>query len=265
MEDRKVRVRDIDICYRTIGKGFPLVMIMGLTANMDWWDPEFINALSKKYHLVLFDNRGAGRTETPPGEFSIKQFADDTAGLMDALGIERAHILGVSMGGMIAQELALNYPWKVEKLVLCVTFCGGDKTVYASSEVLQKLTDLSGTLEERVRRFLALLFPEEWLSQNPNYLVEFTKRYMIAPTSDANAARQFMATTKFNTYDRLPEIQCPTLVACGSKDILIPPENSRIIAERIPGARLVEFEGAGHAFISQCRDKFLEILFNFLG
>lgn len=264
MEDKKVRVRDIDICYRTTGEGFPLVMIMGLTANMDWWDPEFIDALSKKYHVVLFDNRGAGRTQAPPGQFSIKQFADDTAGLMDALGIELAHILGVSMGGMIAQELALNYPEKVKKLVLCVTFCGGEKTVYASREVLEKLTDLSGSLEERVKRFSTLLFPEEWLLQHPEYLDDFMKRYMIAPTSDQNAARQFMATTTFNTYERLPQIKCPTLVACGSEDVLIPPENSRIIAERIPGSRLVEFKGAGHGFINQCRREFLEILFDFL-
>ncbi len=265
MENKKVRVGDIDICYRMIGEGFPLVMIMGLTANMDWWDPQLVEALSKKYRLILFDNRGAGRTQAPPGDFSIKQFADDTAGLMDALNVERAHVLGVSMGGMIAQELVLNYPEKVEKLILCCTFSGGDKTVYASREVLQKMTDLSGTLEERVKRFSSLLFPEDWLLEHPDYLDDFLRRYMIAPITDENAARQFMATVTFNTCDRLPQISCPTLVATGSKDVLIPPENSRIIAERIPGAKLVEFVGAGHGFINQCREEFLKTLFDFLG
>ena len=94
----KVTVGDIDMCYQVIGEGHPLVMIMGLTANMDWWDPELLESLSKRYRVLIFDNRGAGRTDAPPGEFTIKQFADDTAGLIDTLGFDHAHVMGVSMG-----------------------------------------------------------------------------------------------------------------------------------------------------------------------
>ena len=261
----KVCVRDIDMCYRVMGEGHPLVMIQGLTANMDWWDPRFLEDMSSRYKVLIFDNRGAGRTEAPPGEFSIKQFADDTVGLMEAVGIDRAHVLGVSMGGMIAQELVLNYPEKVDKLVLCVTFCGGQESVLATPEVMAKLADRSGTDEERARRTLTLLFPEEWLKEHEEQFDEFFASYMKAPVTDENALRQFVATTKFSTHDRLPLIDKPTLVACGAEDILIPPENSRILADRIPGAKLIAYEGAGHGYISQCQEEFTDALIGFLG
>lgn len=260
-----VKVCDLEVCYRVLGDGPPLVLIMGLTANMDWWDAGFLEALSKRHRVLLFDNRGAGRTEAPPDtDITIEQMADDTAGLMDAVGMESADIMGVSMGGMIAQELALKYPGKVNRLVLCVTFCGGQETVLASREVLQKLVDRSGTPEEQVRRFMGLMFSDGWLAENESYMGDFVDRYLKAPATDMNAARQFMATQRFSTYDRLPLIDKPTLVACGADDILIPAENSRIIAGRIPGARLVEYEDAGHGFINQCMEKFLDTLEAFL-
>ena len=118
----KVKVNDIQIYYEVHGEGFPLVMIYGSTGRLDGWDPRLVEGLSKHFKLVLFDNRGAGRTETSNREYTVRLFADDTAGLMDALGISKAHILGISMGGAIAQELVLNYPEKVSKLVLCSTY-----------------------------------------------------------------------------------------------------------------------------------------------
>ena len=117
----KVKVNDIQIYYEVKGKGFPLVMINGLSDNLTCWDPRLIEALSKKFKLVMFDNRDVGRTDTSEREHPMKTFADDTAGLMKALAISKAHILGISMGGMIAQELVLNHPEKVAKLVLCST------------------------------------------------------------------------------------------------------------------------------------------------
>lgn len=260
-----MKVGDIDVSYQLMGEGPPIVLIMGLTANMDWWEPEFLSALSRRHRVLMFDNRGAGRTPAPPEtELTIKQMADDTAGLMDAVGMERADVLGVSMGGMIAQELSLSYPEKVNRLILCVTFCGGKETVYPSREVLAKLVDRSGTPEELVWRFGTLMFREEYMLANRDYFDDFFVRYSKAPCTDENAARQFMATQTFSTYDRLPQLDKPTLVACGAEDVLIPPENSRVIAGQIPGARLVEFEGAGHGFTNQCREDFLEVLEDFL-
>ena len=253
------------MCYQVMGERQPLVMIMGLTANIDWWDLPSLEDLSSRYKLLIFDNRGAGRTDAPPGEFSIKQFADDTVGLMDALDFGHAHVLGYSMGGMIAQELVLNYPEKVDKLVLCATFCGGKETVQASQEVLNKLINRPPTAEEQAKVSLTLLYSEEWLETHKEYSDDFLEAYMRAPATDENALRQFMACANLSTYDRLPTIDKPTLVACGAEDILIPPENSRIIARSIPGAKLVEYEGAGHGFMYQCREEFAPVLVDFLG
>ena len=120
----KIKVNDIQMFYEVHGEGFPLIMIMGFTGNTSWWDPRWIQTLSEKFKVIAFDNRGAGRTDISDREYSIKLFAEDTAGLMNALGIPQANVLGISMGGMIAQELVLNYPEKVKKLVLCSTYCG---------------------------------------------------------------------------------------------------------------------------------------------
>ena len=114
----KVKVNGINMHYEVHGDGFPIVMITGVSFCLKIWDNVLIDSLSKQFKVILFDNRGAGQTDIPEGEYTIKMMADDTTGLMDALNIERAHILGFSMGGMIAQEVALNYPQKVEKLIL---------------------------------------------------------------------------------------------------------------------------------------------------
>jgi pimeloyl-ACP methyl ester carboxylesterase len=117
----KVKVNDIHMYYETKGEGYPLVMIYGFGGNLNAWDPRLVEGLSKHFKLILFDHRGAGRTDESDREYTIRLFADDTAGLMNALGISRANVLGISMGGMIAQELAINYPRNVSKLILCST------------------------------------------------------------------------------------------------------------------------------------------------
>lgn len=261
-----IEAGEIKVCYKLEGQGYPLVLIMGFTGNMDWWDPELIEALAAKYRVLLFDNRGAGRTVTPDeGDFSIGMFADDTALLMEKLGIERAHVFGFSMGGTIAQALALRYPEKVNRLVLGGTFCGGRETVMAKPEVTKMLMDTSGGIEGSFSRALELMFPWEFLADNPGYAESFRKRYMAAPVTPHNTRRQFVASMKTAMYSMLPEIKAPALVVTGAEDILIPPRNSHIIAERIPGARLIEYSGAGHCFMSPARERFLRDLFAFLG
>ena len=262
---KQITVGDLKICCESVGYGYPIVLIMGLTANMDWWDPELVDALSQKYRVLMFDNRGAGCTITPDdGEFTCEMFADDTAALMDAKGIKRANILSQSMGGLIAQELALKYPEMVNNLVLGCTFCGGQHMIQASQEVMQILMDRSGGLDSLFDRVLKLMFTKDFLDANPDFVKQFKERYLRAPISNANALRQFMACAKSDTYERLPEIKTPTLVATGTDDPLIPPLNSRILAERIPGAKLIEYKGSSHGFMSQARDAFIKDLLDFL-
>jgi pimeloyl-ACP methyl ester carboxylesterase len=261
----KVKVNDIQIYYEVRGKGFPLMMIMGLGANVDWWDPRMLQGLSKKFKLVMFDNRGAGRTDVSNRRYTIKSFAEDTADLMGVLRISRAHVIGVSMGGMIAQELALNFPEKVEKLVLCSTTCGGAKSVLASQEVLQALTADRSELspEEIVRMTIPLLFTEDFIRKNRNFVELSIQQILRAPISDESFVRQLNAIMEFDTYDRLPHISASTLILHGKRDILVPPENAEVLAEVISSAKLIYFQNSAHGLVEEM-EKVVHVLLDFL-
>jgi len=261
----KLKVNDIQMYYEVRGEGFPLVMIMGINGNADWWDPRMVQELSKNFKVIMFDNRGAGRTDVSNKEYTIKLFADDTAGLMNALGISKAHVFGLSMGGMIAQELVLNYPEKVKKLVLCSTLCGGTKSIPASEEVFGMfIADRSGlSLEEIFRREVPLLFTEGFIQNKPEFVELFIQRVLIAPISSKSFLRRLYALTKFDTCDRLPQIRTPTLILHGKRDILVPPENGSILAEAIPNAKLVYFENSAHVLAEEM-EKVLRTLLDFL-
>jgi len=261
----KVKINDIQIYHEVHGEGFPLIMIMGLSANIDWWNPHLIEELSKKFRLVIFDNRGAGRTDISDKKYTIKLFADDTARLMDALGISRAHVLGISMGGMIAQELVLNYHEKVEKLVLCSTTCGGPKSVSPSQEALEMLTAEKNMLseEEVARMIMPFLLTSDFIANNPD-LVEFRIRQILkVPISNEAYIRQLNAIIKFDTYERLPQIKVPTLILHGKRDALMPPENASILAKAIPNTQLVYLENSAHE-LAEDLEKAISILLNFL-
>ena len=263
----KVKVNDINIYYETHGKGFPLVMIMGFSGNLYWWDPSLIEKLARRFRVIIFDNRGSGRTDAPKFDYSMKMFADDTSGLMKALNIQSAHVLGSSMGGAIAQELAINYPERIEKLVLCSTNCGFSKSVLPSPQVLKFMT--SGRMglaadEEDLKRTFSLMFTEDFIRKNPSFLEQFSERMRNYPITPEGYRGQAIANAKFNTYSRLPSIKVPTLVIHGKKDIILPPENARILAERIPGAKLVIFENHPHAMLYQEIDEVIKVIIEFL-
>ncbi|MFZ5597524.1 MAG: alpha/beta fold hydrolase [Bacillota bacterium] len=258
----KVMVNDINIYYEVKGEGFPLVLIMGLAGNLDWWPRELTDRLAGHYKLVLFDNRGAGRTDAPEGEYSIPMFAGDTVGLLDRLGIEKAHIFGVSMGGMIAQEIAISYPERVEKLVLGCTFCGPQHSIPAQPEIINFLINPQSA---GLKDFLKILFPEDYIKNNMDKTDEFIRLYKIAPISPEAQLRQVGAVMKFDSLSRLSQIAAPTLVITGDGDVLIPAGNSSILAENIPGARLIVLDGCGHGFMVQEPEKLYIALSDFLG
>jgi pimeloyl-ACP methyl ester carboxylesterase len=263
----RTKVNDIQVYYDVKGDGFPLMMIMGLSANVDWWyiDPHWIQELSEKFKLVMFDNRGAGRTDVSDRRYTIKLFADDTAGLLDALGISRAHVFGISMGGMIAQELVLNYPEKVEKLVLCSTYCGGTKSVLPSPEVLEILAADRSTLspEEIARMSILLFFADDFIKKNPNVIERAIQQVLKAPISNEAFTRQLNAIMEFDTYDRLSRIKVPTLILHGKRDVLVPPENGSILAEAIPNAEVVYLKNSAHGLVEET-EKVIPVLLNFL-
>jgi pimeloyl-ACP methyl ester carboxylesterase len=275
----KVKVDDIQIYYEVKGEGFPLVMINGLSDNLDCWDPRLIEALSKKFKLVLFDNRDVGRTDVSDREYAMKLFADDTAGLMNSLGISKAHILGISMGGMIAQELVLNYPEKVAKLVLCST---GSQWCFSQevSRIMLAVDELPP--EELTKMILSLKvasdFPSDFLKQQPFAVICFTSDFVKEqpdlanlvfqrsaehPISKEGWRRQLNAIRGFKSYERLQQIKVPTLVLHGRKDIEIPPENGSILAKAIPNARLVYLEKSAHYLAEETREV-IKVLTEFL-
>jgi pimeloyl-ACP methyl ester carboxylesterase len=185
---------------------------------------------------------------------------------MDALGISRAHVLGISMGGMIAQELVLNYPKKVEKLVLCSTTCGGTTSVPPSEDVMRILMADGSTLSQRevAKMTIPLVLTEDFAKKNPDLVELMIQQILKAPISDEAFKRQANAIMEFDTHDRLPQIRAPTLTLHGKQDILIPPGNGSILAEAIPNAKLVHFEKSAH-MLAEEMNEVITTLTDFLG
>jgi len=261
--DCSIRVGDIQMGYRTYGSGYPLVMIMGYGSTMNLWEPGLLRTLSARFKVIVFDNRGMGNTETGQRPFSIEQFADDTVGLMDALDIQQAHVLGWSMGALIAEEIVLRHPGKVNKLVLYAAHCNAGLFPPAP-EVIQKLTDTSGTPEEQGMRFISVLFPPDWLQSHGERLKEIFYRPMGNISPETMAKQSMAIDTWKGCCDRLGEINTPTLVITGADDALVPPQNARYLADTVPNAQLALSENSGHGLMFQSPDKFSEKVIGFL-
>ena len=259
---KKVHVGDIDIAYKIFGKGDPILLINGYTHSMDNWDPTLLERLASNHTVIIFNNRGIGNTTSGENRFSIAQFANDTAGLLDVLEIKQADILGYSMGGFIAQELALTHPDRVGKLIIYASICGGNESIL-SSQVINILSNGSGTAMERIEKFLPLFFPEKWRNENPNYLERIPKTIETIPnkTLDQHTEAIFNWT---GVCSKLKNITQPTLVIVGTDDVVTLPANSLLITERIPGAWLVQIKGAGHGLMYQYPEQFNKVLQTFL-
>ena len=248
-------VETIRIHYNEVGVGDPLLLIMGYGMPGDAW----LGSLPylQGFRAIYYDNRGTGQSSKPAGPYTIVQMADDGAGLLDRLGIERAHVYGVSMGGMIAQELVLRHPHKVRSLVLGCTLCGGEHATFGEQAVLDELFAVIEGMgrmapDTWVDRQLPLIFPPEWIAANPGIRDLLRLAAKMMPMTPPETAHQAMAGMfGWTTYDRLPQIEAPTLVVHGDKDVLIPIENAHVLAERIPGARLHVVKGAGHGYPAQ--------------
>jgi pimeloyl-ACP methyl ester carboxylesterase len=246
--------------YRIVGEGPPLVLIMGLSGDLTWWEP-LVEELERDFRLVLFDNRGAGLTEAPEGKYSIPMFANDTAGLMACLGIPRAHIFGVSMGGMIAQELVLLHPDRVDRLVLGCTYSGGKGFTMPSADAVQKMTLSRGkSLEEIARQTLSILFAPGFMQENPDTVEAMVRRFVDNPTPRQPFTQQFWAAMGHNCHERLPKVRKSTLILTGDRDVLIPPRNSETLQEQIPGSRLAYIEDAGHVFFIEAPKQVAKLL-----
>jgi pimeloyl-ACP methyl ester carboxylesterase len=254
-EDRSAQVGDIKMGYRVFGNGDPLVMIMGYGSTMNMWESGLLQALSSRFKVIIFDNRGIGLSEEGERPISIEQFADDTAGLMEALGLRRAHVLGWSMGALIAEELALRQPGRVDRLVLYAAHCNA-ALFPPAPEILQKLTDTSGTPEQQGMRFISVLFPPTWLQSHGDRIKEVFYRPMGTVRPEIMGKQSMAIGAWKGCCDRLGQIKKLALIIAGAEDVLVPPQNARYLAGKIPGAKLALIENGGHGLMFQLPDEF---------
>lgn len=260
---RTVAVDDIEIAYKEFGDGPPLVLIMGYAGTMDMWDVPMLQELARDYQVVVFDNRGMGLSTSSEKEYTISLFANDTAEFMEAIGIEKAHVLGWSMGADVALALAHEHPERINKLVLYAGDPGGNESVPMDPEVEKTLYNTSGTDEERGMRLLSLLFPADWMVQNPNPEVYFPR--VTEESNPDNVARQGEALGMMTGVSPwLGTIAQPTLLIVGDKDVISPPADSYYIGQRISSASVVQIRGGGHGVMYQYPGDFSGIVRTFL-
>jgi len=259
----QVMVGNLNMYYEVHGKGKPFLLISGLGSDMNGWAlqiPEF----AKKYRVIAFDNRGSGRTDAPDMPYSIRMMAEDTAGLMDALSIEKAHVLGVSMGGYIAQEVAIRYPSRVASVILVTTSVG---------PYLLKISVLQAWAREALRdmspmAFFQIMLPfmfNDGSFESPGVL-EMAVGTIAGHSSTPPhiLARQMTACVEHDARDRIGQITAPTLVLAGKEDPFVPFSLSEELAASIPYARLRVLDGGGHGFNASMADKFNQAALEFL-
>jgi pimeloyl-ACP methyl ester carboxylesterase len=260
----KQQVGDIKIYYEVHGEGAQtLVMVRGLGSNLLSWYEQMPD-LTKHFRCVVFDNRGAGRTDKPDEPYSIIQMAGDTAGLMEALGIKRCALLGISMGGGVALEFVLNYPESLSCLILGCTSCGGSEAKQPAAEITDAILAGTGATPEQEKLQLKALFCDETSEKRPDVIEKHNRirlQYEIPAFALARQVQAILASE--GTSTRLGQIHIPTMVITGRDDRLVPPENSHLLAERIPGAILKEISG-GHQFMEEYPKEFNRAVIEFV-
>ncbi len=242
------------------GQGAPVLLIMGLGYTSAMWH-RTRPALAQRYRTIAFDNRGVGLSDVPPGPYSVAAMASDAAAVLDAAGIPSAHVFGVSMGGAIAQEFALQYPARTRSLILGCTAPGGSLVVRSERKVADLLMARGMTLEQAREAILPYIYdaatPREKIEEDIN----LRRRWL--PSAEGYMA-QLQAILAWESYSRIAQITAPTLVIHGKSDALVPPGNGELIAKRIPGAKLVLLEHASHLFLTDQTEEANKEILEFL-
>jgi pimeloyl-ACP methyl ester carboxylesterase len=275
----KVQVGDIEIAHKMLGKGDPILLVSGASADMNAWDPSFIRDLSLNHIVIVFDNRGVGNTTIGSKSYTIEQVVNDTAGLLDALKIPKANVLGYSLGSFIAQQLTIMYPEKVNRLMLVASSCGGEVSIpkppefaRLQSEIVDKISNNVSISQEEKRSLVSASLGAGWIRLHPDSVENIPEGQDLfasispeAQEGQLNIGLGWEATNWNGACDELARIAKPTLVITGTDDnAYVPHENSLIIAGKIPGAWLIQIENAGHAVMDQYPDEINKILQTFL-
>ncbi len=241
---------DIKIAYQIVGTGVPLILIGGYSLTKESWLP-LISQLADHFQVITFDNRGIGETESNKKEFSIADMATDAVTLMDGLGIDKAHVFGISMGGLIAQNICLDYPERVLKTVLGCTTHGGREAIPGDRAAMKSLADAADPAIARadsLEASLPFFFSKSFRENNSTEVDDFIKQSLTMNTPKEGLKGQMGALSVYNSKPRLAEIDLQVLILTGDEDVLIPAENSQLLQAAIPAAELTIVKGAGHLF-----------------
>lgn len=275
---KKAQVGDIDIAYKMSGKGDPILLISGASSDMNAWEPSTLREISSNHTVIVFDNRGVGNTTTGTKPFSIQQLANDTAGLLDALKIQKVDVLGYSLGSFVAQQLSVTHPEKVNRLILVAASCGGNESVPPSPQVVEFFSEMVNKsinnipiTPQDVKMILSIPMGSAWMKLHPDFLESVPEAKDLFSGIPPNtimqqtaASNQWQATNWTGVCGELTKSSIPTLVITGTDDNNVRTPNSLIIASKIPGAWLIQIKDAGHALFVQYPDKVNKVLQTFL-
>jgi len=245
----KVQVGSHELHFERGGEGEPLLMIQGMSGTHVAWGEAFLAPLRESFDVIAFDNRGIGLSGPIDGPFTILEMAEDAAGLLDELGLESAHVVGISMGGMIAQDLALAHPERLRSLTLGCTYCGGPGSQLMPQESVEKLAAgmMSGDRDKAIRASYEVNLSPAFRSDEGRYAA-FHEMATSVPAAKQTIELQVQAIFGHDTSGRLGEISTPTLIVHGTEDGVLPYPNGELIASLMPGARLETLEDVGHMF-----------------
>lgn len=263
--EQKIHVNGVELFVQTIGSGEPLLLLMGLGAAGDKWEAN-VNAYKAHFQCILIDNRGAGRSDKPEEEsYSVVQMAEDAVAVLDALGIEKAHVNGISMGGAIAQEIAIRYPHRVRSLILTSTFCCVSNTFRTAIETLR---DQMGVMEKKALKRLNqwMTFSQKTQNERPEFLIEMAASDAAYPyPMPAYAYKaQCNACLGHESRDRLHLITAPTLIAAGQRDLFVPMTVTHALHAGIAGSKLYVCEEGGHVHEWEYLEDYNKVTLEFL-
>lgn len=260
----KVTARDVELYYEEHGRGEPLVLVPGFGSGLWIWYRQ-IPAFAERFRTIAFDPRGVARSAAADAPFTMRDLADDLAALLEALQVERAHVLGASFGGFVAQEFALAHPERTRSLVLCCTSYGGTGHVPPAPETLAAIASTKGlNTEERVRENLLLAFSPRFVEEQPAEVERVINLRAENDVPEHAYLRQLQAAFAFDAAARVGAIDIPTLVITGDADVIVPHENSLKLAAAIHGAALRIVEGGSHTFFIERPDDFNRAVVEFM-
>lgn len=257
----RIAVAGTELHYQRRGAGPPLLLVQGMGANSLHWGEPLLTALERDFELLLYDHRGIGRSAPLVGDLTIAGLAADALALLDALAVQDAHVFGISMGAMVAQELVLAAPQRVRTLTLGCTSCGGTQSKPTSQQIIQRLTAavLSRDFDRVLRTGFELVVSPGHASE-PAHYAAFVAAARHHPASLAVLMDQKIAIDAHDTYARLRSIRTPTLVIHGTADLLLDPINGDLVASLIPEARLELLDGVGHLFFWEQPQRTAELI-----